>query len=154
MKERDPNIDVLRFIGLSLIILAHVSPPILILNIRCFDVPLMVFISGLTCYKKNVSFSWNYLQHRFARLVFPVWIFLSIYFTPIILLKFIGIDLGLKFQHVWGSYLLLNGIGYVWIIRVFLLIALLTPLLIKINTLIKNNGLTYKVPCLSYPKIL
>lgn len=139
MKERDNNIDLLRFIGLSLIILAHVSPPLLVLNIRCFDVPLMVFISGLTCYNKNVPFSWNYLSHRFARLVFPVWIFLSVYFTPIILLKFLGIDLGLKFQHVWGSYLLLNGIGYVWIIRVFLLIALLTPLLTRINTLIKNN---------------
>lgn len=137
---RDRNIDLLRFIGLSLIILAHVMPPLGLLNLRCFDVPLMVFISGLTCYKKDIKFSWGYLSHRFSRLVFPVWIFLTVYFTPIVLLKYIGIDLGLNFRHIWGSYLLLDGIGYVWIIRVFLLIALLTPALIGINRTIKNNN--------------
>lgn len=136
---RDNNIDLLRCLGLSLIILAHVAPPDIILNIRTFDVPLMIFISGLTCYDKKISYSWKYICHRFTRLIFPVWIFLTIYFTPILLLKLLGIDLGLNFRHVYGSYLLLDGIGYVWIIRVFLLIALMTPLLIRINTLIKNN---------------
>ena len=135
---RDNNIDLIRFIGLSLIILAHVSPPI-ILNIRTFDVPMMIFVSGLTCYSKELSYSWKYLYHRFARLVFPVWIFLTIYFTPMVLLKVVGVDLGLTFRHVWGSYLLLDGIGYVWIIRVFLLIALITPLLVKFNNAIKNQ---------------
>lgn len=136
---RDNNIDLLRFVGLSLIILAHVSPPPIIFNIRTLDVPLMVFISGLTCYGKDIQYSWGYLSHRFARLVFPVWIFLTIYFTPIILLKVLGIDLGLNFRLVWRSYLLLDGIGYVWIIRVFLLIALLTPLLIRINNIVKKQ---------------
>lgn len=136
---RDNNIDLIRAIGLSLIILAHVYPPLLVLNIRTFDVPLMIFVSGLTCYGKDFSYSWKYLYHRFARLVYPVWIFLTIYFTSMALLKIVGVDLGLTFRHVWGSYLLLDGIGYVWIIRVFLLIALLSPLLIKSNKTIKNQ---------------
>ena len=136
---RDNNIDLLRCLGLSFIILAHVAPPAIILNIRTFDVPLMIFISGLTCYDKKISYSWKYIYHRFTRLIFPVWIFLTIYFTPILLLKLLGIDLGLNFRHVYGSYLLLDGIGYVWIIRVFLLIALITPLLSKVNNFIKSQ---------------
>lgn len=47
-KKRDISIDILRFIGISFIILAHVNPPDTILNIRCFDVSLMLFVSGLT----------------------------------------------------------------------------------------------------------
>lgn len=136
---RDNNIDLLRCLGLSLIILAHVAPPAIILNIRTFDVPLMIFISGLTCYEKQISYSWIYIYHRFSRLVFPVWIFLTIYFIPILLLQQIGINLGLNFKHIYGSYLLLDGIGFVWIIRVFLLIALITPLLSKLNNFIKSQ---------------
>lgn len=136
---RDHNIDLLRFVGLSLIILAHVTPPLLVLNLRCFDVPLMVFVSGLTCYQKDIRFSWGYLSHRFARLVFPVWIFLTVYFLMIYAAKFVGLDFGLTFKQVYESYLLMDGIGFVWIIRVLLLIALVTPGLIKINQIIKCN---------------
>ena len=110
---RDNNIDLIRFIGLSLIILAHISPPDIILNLRTFDVPIMIFVSGMTYYNKHLSFSFKNILHRFKRLVFPVWIFLTIYFIPIILLKSVGIDLGLNFRHILGSYLLLDGIGYV-----------------------------------------
>lgn len=138
---RDHNIDLLRFVGLSLIILAHVNPPSIVLNLRCFDVPLMVFVSGLTCYKKDIQFSWGYLSHRFARLVFPVWIFLTVYFLMIYAAKFVGLDFGLTFKQVYESYLLMDGIGFVWIIRVLLLIALVTPGLIKINQTIKSDTL-------------
>lgn len=138
---RDHNIDLLRFVGLSLIILAHVTPPSIVLNLRCFDVPLMVFVSGLTCYQKDIQFSWGYLSHRFARLVFPVWIFLTVYFLMIYAAKFVGLDFGLTFKQVYESYLLMDGIGFVWIIRVLLLIALVTPGLIKINQTIKSDTL-------------
>lgn len=138
---RDHNIDLLRFVGLSLIILAHVTTPSIVLNLRCFDVPLMVFVSGLTCYQKDIRFSWGYLSHRFARLVFPVWIFLTVYFLMIYAAKFVGLDFGLTFKQVYESYLLMDGIGFVWIIRVLLLIALVTPGLIKINQIIKNNAI-------------
>lgn len=46
--QRDLHIDFLRFIGISLIILAHVEAPSGITQFRCFDVPLMVFVSGLS----------------------------------------------------------------------------------------------------------
>lgn len=48
-KVRDIEVDVLRSIGILLIILAHIKAPVIPTVIRCFDVPLMVFVSGL-CY--------------------------------------------------------------------------------------------------------
>lgn len=42
--QRDLYIDFLRFIGISLIILAHVEAPSGITQFRSFDVPLMVFV--------------------------------------------------------------------------------------------------------------
>ena len=48
-KSRDIEVDVLRSIGILLIILAHIKAPLMLTIIRCFDVPLMVFVSGL-CY--------------------------------------------------------------------------------------------------------
>ena len=144
---RDNNIDLLRFIGLSLVILAHVSPPPILLNIRCFDVPLMVLVSGMTCYGRSADFSFSYLVRRFTRLVFPVWIFLTLYFAMILGLEVVGIDSGLTLKHVVGSYLLWEGIGYVWIIRVFLMMALITPLLISLNNAIKRTVVFVSVFC-------
>lgn len=43
------------------------------------------------------------------------------------------------------SYLLLDGIGYVWIIRVFLLLMFVTPLLSKISTLIKKDWIFFLI---------
>lgn len=71
---RDPYIDFLRFLGLALIILVHVNCPNLIKQIRCFDVPLMVFVSGLSCSYKSGDF-WGYLLKRTKRLIIPTWIF-------------------------------------------------------------------------------
>lgn len=127
--QRDPSIDFLRFIGISLIILAHVSPSGVIFELRSFDVPLMIFISGLTLSDKKVSFNVTYFIKRIKRLLLPVYLFLTIYFLIIAAVQLLGFDLGVTSKHIIDSYLLLEGIGFVWIIRVMLCIALLTPLL-------------------------
>lgn len=147
MAERNISIDYLRFIGLSLIILAHVNPPALLFNIRCFDVPLMLLVSGLAYSGRKVDFSFQFLSHRFTRLVVPVYIFLTSYFSATTILAYAGIDFGIRKEHIIGSYLLTDGIGFVWIIRVFLLIALLTPLLIKIEAMKKNTSLLMILIC-------
>lgn len=48
-QRRDSSVDYLRVVGLLLIILAHVHAPKIVHQIRTFDVPLMVFTSGM-CY--------------------------------------------------------------------------------------------------------
>ena len=134
---RNNSIDLLRFIGLSMIILAHSGPPSFLFQLRNFDVPLMVLVSGMAfglSYKTNESYA-SYLWRRIKRLVFPVWIFLTGYFISQFLLVPASSDLGI--HKVIASYLLTGGIGYVWIIRVFILVALASPFIFKwhMNTL-------------------
>lgn len=137
---RDNSIDILRFIGLSMIILVHVNPPLAIAQLRCFDVPLMLFVSGLTCANKPITNYWKYVKNRTLRLLVPTYLFLTVYLSALWVLQSIFGKSGfVNWQIVYESFLGIGGIGYVWIIRVFLLIMLVTPLLYKINQRIKND---------------
>lgn len=138
---RDYSIDFLRFVGISLIIMAHVYPPDIIFQLRTFDVPLMVFISGLVYANRQINSYRLFLIHRIKRLCFPVWIFLTVYFLLIYGLKeLLKVDWEITSRKVIESYLLMGGIGYVWIIRVFLLIAIVTPFLIRLNRWFNTKG--------------
>lgn len=127
INQRNTYIDILRFVGMSMVILAHVNTPDIIHQFRCFDVPLMVFISGLSYSGKSIPANFtHYYFHRVLRLTIPVYIFLTIYF---VILAAIG-----KLPTITtiiGSFCLLesHSIGYVWIIKVFILIMIATPLL-------------------------
>ena len=143
--KRDPYIDFLRFLGLSLIILVHINPPINIVQVRCFDVPLMLFVSGLTT---SSSFSYNYVDYvtkRTKRLLFPVWIFLAAYLPILYFVQFRFLsEQYLTCEMIVRSFLLLdNSIGYVWIIRIFLIVMLVTPFILKINSKIRNIRLFF-----------
>ena len=138
--QRDLSIDLLRFVGLSLIVLAHVSPPFWLWEIRSFDVPLMVFVSGLAYAGRTSDFTPAFFWHRAKRLLVPVWLFLTLYFLSAFVLREVaGIDFGIRENHVIGSYVLKDGIGYVWIIRVFLMIAFCTPFMLAIDHRIKQG---------------
>ena len=124
---RNEKVDILRFIGLSMIIFAHVDPPGILFQLRNFDVPLMILVSAMSfsiSYKTNEPYQ-SYVWKRIKRLVFPVWIFLSFYFLA--LWVFDPGNQELASNTVITSYALLEGIGYVWVIRVFLLVALISP---------------------------
>ena len=120
-----------------MIILAHVGPPGIIFQLRNFDVPLMVIVSGMSfgLAFKGEQYS-QYVWKRIKRLVFPVWIFLSIYFLFLFALQ--ADDL--NFRMVLSSYFLIGGIGYVWIIRVFLLVALLAPFIYLFHKNTKSDS--------------
>ena len=113
-------IDYLKVIGLFCIILAHVCTNPLIFQIRNFDVPLMVIISGflaIDSYKRSVKNNnslLSYYSKRIKRLVIPTWIFLTFYFFIIYIVGG-GVNFPYDLKTVFGSYLLLDGIGYVWI---------------------------------------
>jgi len=140
--HRDPRLDILRGIGLLCIILSHVGPPGFIFQLRNFDVPLMVLVSG-------ASFSLSraqdekygpYLFSRFNRLVVPTWVFLTFFFG-VTLLASLAAKRPFPFsaEKVLSSFALLGGIGYVWVIRVFFLVALIAPLA---KTILSSNRLT------------
>lgn len=79
--SRDNKIDFIKFIGLSLIILAHVHPPFVLFQIRCFDVPLMLFASGLAFSGKSIDNYIKFVLPRTKRLICPLYVFLSVYFA-------------------------------------------------------------------------
>lgn len=132
VSKRDTYIDFLRAFGLLLLVVAHTWPPAWLAAIRTFDVPLMVFISAM-CYKPLRGGYLAYGIKRLKRIYIPVAIFLTIFFTAELLSHFMIGKPEMSIKVVIGSYLLLDGpsIGYVWIMRVFLMMALILPLLHK-----------------------
>lgn len=142
---RDFNIDILRFIGLAMIVLAHVEPPGFIFQMRNFDVPLMVMISGMSfiiSYDNKDSYV-SFICKRISRLLLPVWLFLTGYF--LLQRVFIPSSDDLTFETIINSYLLIDGIGYVWIIKVFLLVSIVSPLLYRFHCNTTSNGLYFSV---------
>src|ERR1700722_15415875 len=89
----------------------------------------MVLVSGAAF---GMSYKYepyaHYFWKRVKRLLFPCWIFLTVYFLVLCIIKSMGhpMDL-LNKKTVLSSYFLLSGVGYVWIIRVFLLVAAVAP---------------------------
>lgn len=130
--QRDERIDLLRFIGLAMVILAHVYPPFVIAQLRNFDVPLMVLVSALSfsASVKQESYG-QYVWARVKRLVFPVWLFLALYFSLQWALAF-PVELP-SLEKITRTFTLIDGIGYVWVIRVFLLVALIGPFIYRFH---------------------
>ena len=133
-KQRLYYIDLLKAIGLTCIIIAHVNPPSWLFMFRNFDVPLMVIISSLLAeksyqkYGKDFRSIFKYFISRIKRLVIPTWIFLTIYF----IIRAIAQKELFSIDYYINTYLLTRyGFGYVWIILIYLYSALLVPLFAK-----------------------
>ncbi|MBO3460950.1 acyltransferase [Aetokthonos hydrillicola Thurmond2011] len=143
--KRDIRFDILKTVGLLCIIFAHIGPETnIFFKIRRFDVPLMVIVSGslysYSASNKKISF-WNYLKSRLPRLIAPVWLFLIFFFiSAYIIFSIISQPYPFSEQKILDSFLLLKGIGYVWIIRVFTLVALVASLLINLYRFCKSEA--------------
>lgn len=127
VNSRIEYIDFLKFIGLTGIIIAHVGSPSWLMFLRSFDVPLMVVISAFLAeksYNKYKATNYSvYFFSRFKRLVIPTWIFLLIYF---LIESILGIEH--SFKYYIASFLCTRyGIGYVWVILIYLYSALTIP---------------------------
>lgn len=140
--KRDIRIDFLRFIGILFVVLAHVSPPKMILIPRMFDVPLLTFAMGMSMFLSS-SKKENYLSYvfkRFKRLLVPAFVFLLLFF---VLFNFINVITNNPFNFTLGIYLgsfsTFSGIGFVWIIRVFFIMSLLMPVFIAFERILKNK---------------
>ncbi|PEI51830.1 acyltransferase family protein [Priestia aryabhattai] len=146
LTQRDIRIDILRCIAIVSIILAHSEPGGLLFQLRNFDVILMVLLLGTSFYlsnkdkKKSISYP-VYLGKRFKRLIVPTWVFLTIFFLLFYLISLInGSSYYFNFKDIFMSYSMFDeGIGFIWIMRVFFLIALISPLLLKVNQKIESN---------------
>ena len=136
-QNRDKSIDVLRAIALTGLIIIHISPSIgWIREIRNFDVPLMVFLSGvsyaLSTGGANIIIS-SYVYKRFQRLILPTWIFLLLYHSVVIIVSLVSTHsvnwIGISKTAI-VNFTFMTG-WYIWIMRLFFIVALFAPLLSK-----------------------
>ena len=131
--KRDYLIDWLKAIGTLCLFLAHVNAPFWINEIRGFDVPLMVFLSGILAEGSlsRASSSLSYITKRIKRLVIPTWIFLVFFYLCMACVNQLpSVETMVKsflFQRDGGIA------GYTWIIWIYIICGLLTPALIIIN---------------------
>lgn len=145
--KRDNSIDLMRFIGLTMIVLAHIglSKENPLFQLRCFDVPLMVFTSGLAFSGKSIGAYFPFICKRSLRLLVPVYVFVTAYILLNPVLSDLGLVMHYQPERIFGTYILRlqPTIGYVWIIRVFLIVMLMTPLLLKVEKLLKPGWCVY-----------
>lgn len=141
--ERNHAFDAMRFFGVLIIILAHSGPPSWLFQIRNFGTPLLIISSALAhnYIYQHRSFVWKkYYKKRFKRLIIPAWIFLIIFFLSGL---FICLLFDIKFpfptKTIVYSFMFWSGIGYVWIFKVYIILALITPLSLYINNYIDDN---------------
>jgi len=151
---RDTRIDILRAIAIIAIIIAHSGVNPLVAQIRNFDVILMTLLLGLSfrmsIKKKKIDYI-DYVKKRFKRLIIPTWLFLTFFFLLYYVIKLIrGDQYYFNMRVIIGSYTLLDGIGYIWIMRVFFIVALVNPLLIAVSNKIKNNIVYFLLISVAY----
>ncbi len=135
-KKRFKAIDILKVLGLLGIILAHVNPPPFFVQLRSFDVILLVAISVYLYFLSQKDEKYRtYVWKRIKRLVFPTYLFLGIFFICAFLVK----PYPFSVRQIVDSFLLHGGIGYVWIVRIYLIVALLLPLMKRCVKKISKN---------------
>ena len=130
--NRDVSIDICRIVGTLLVILAHVNIPEFVSELRSFDVILLVLISGI-CFKGTSRIS-TYIWKRIKKLVFPTWVLLFFLFgSTFVACIVLGRSQVYTSSQIWRSFLFLEGsIGYIWIVRVYLGIAIIIPFASKV----------------------
>lgn len=122
-KERIKWIDVLKMVGLMCIVLAHTTPPDWLFQLRNFDVILLIVVSMYLYFGRSHTDSYGkYLLKRLKRLLIPTYLFLIVLF-----LATFCVGQGFELKTIFSSFALHDGIGYVWIVRIYLLAAMITP---------------------------
>jgi len=144
---RNCTYDFLRFLGIICILFAHSGISGIWFQLRNFDVPLLVILSGMA-YAQYSSLHYStylrYVKDRFVRLIIPTWIFLILYY---ILFRLDTINSISMIE----AFLLYDDkeIG-IWIIRIFFSMALIAPFLYRFNKKITTDKQFYILVSLMY----
>lgn len=140
---RQVNLDAMRFFGVLLIMIAHATPPQWLMQLRNFGTPLLIVASALTyavIYQAKVLQYFPFIKKRLSRLIIPAWLFLTFFFSvTYVWFKASGGDYPFSVKNIISSYSFYYGIGFVWIFKVYIILALLTPIALKIRALPISN---------------
>lgn len=135
--QRDMRLDFMRALGTLTIIVPHVLSPNILVQIRAFDVVMLVFVSGMSyAYQAMNGQSLEYYQYikkRCRKLLLPTMILILVVYCSVNITS-VALSKGVYYSvyDLLKSVLLFqDGIGYVWIIKVYLGLALIAPLVWK-----------------------
>ncbi|MDO1450673.1 hypothetical protein Q0590_30650 [Rhodocytophaga aerolata] len=130
----------MRFIGLLIIMLAHAQPPDWLFQLRKFGTPLLIVASALSIskiYKKRPLNIKEFYQKRLVKLTVPSWIFLTFYFSFLYVGYSVlgnGAAYPYSLRTILKSYMYRGGgIDNLWILRVHIFLALLTPFALRLK---------------------
>jgi hypothetical protein len=152
--ERNLNYDLIRLLGLLIIMIAHSSPPDWLFQLRNFGTPLLVVGSGLTytlIYSSKKIEIGEFYSKRLKRLVLPAWIFLSFFFLFFYAASEVTAkEYPFNLKKILGSYTFMDGIGFVWVFKIYLMLALITPIAIHLNKRIDSDRFYFFLLILFY----
>ncbi|MBI3619910.1 acyltransferase [Candidatus Roizmanbacteria bacterium] len=135
-RMRQPELDFLRGIAILVMIFIHslayyLSRPAVftLWNYSHFVVPVFIFVSSTLFFQKDRPASWpqtlSYIKKRLFRLLLPYYIFLAFLFG----LYFIFEKTHLTGDFIFRSLLVIGGVDINWMVLLFLLTAIIMPLL-------------------------
>ena len=81
---RDVRLDLMRFLGVLIIMIAHAGPSFWLFQLRNFGTPLLIVTSALTyaeIYSVRKLDLKTFYRKRLTRLIIPAWIFLTLFFV-------------------------------------------------------------------------
>lgn len=149
--KRDARLDFMRALGTLTTIVPHVLSPDLLVQIRTFDVIMLVMISGMSFTLQNQSGKTQnylyYLKRRIVKLLKPTFILIivvvtSMNFGSVLMSK----EMSYGVEDVIKSILLFEeGIGYVWIIKVYIAMAVIAPIAMKAVEKIENTCMFFSL---------
>lgn len=147
--NRDINLDLLRFLGVLIIMVAHARPPGWLYQLRNFGTPLLIVASALTysvIYSNREMMTSAFIKKRLSRLVLPAWVFLVFGFcVTYIVAALTQTAYPFSRNEIIESFTFYDGIGFVWIFKVYIILALLTPLALKLSQSSASNQTYFSV---------
>lgn len=134
--------DYLRCLCILLVIASHVlgTDEIWKQLLFGFNVPCLVILSGYLSAESSGSSLKQYYWKRAKRLLFPTWIFFTVYFLLIGIVSLNSLY-PYSFTQIVKTYLFMDGIGYTWILAIFVMIAIFTPIYKVVFSKIRNVNL-------------
>ncbi len=139
---RDESLDLLRVIGMLIIFTAHGGAPGWVIQPIGFGVVLLIITSGMShrlLLDRKQPRIGPFLRQRLTRIVVPVWLFLALYLP----LTWAACAL-LGEPFPWSREVLLetavlgDGFGYVWIFRIYALLALATMPILALSRRVRS----------------
>lgn len=154
MLARDVSLDYMRFFGILIIMVAHAEPPEWLFQLRNFGTPLLIVSSAATfavIYRQRSLNALNFLKKRLSKLIFPAWAFLTFFFA---FWGFVAWAMGKSYpfdqREMLDSYTFYKGIGFVWVFKIYIMLALLTPLAFQFHNRIRSNWVYFTLLLIIY----